>query len=116
MGNGASPGAVLEDGLLLSWQRQMQMQSWKVDLQQQSPSRRACLMQGWEMRPVWLLQPGPRGVQPAQRRMLLYIYKQEQAGGMTWLYLPQWHVKVNSPDELIINLPPLLCFHASLYE
>lgn len=35
---------------------------------------------------------------------------------MTWLCLPQWHVKVNTLDELVINLPPLLCFRAFLYE
>lgn len=27
---------------------------------------------------------------------------------MTCLCLPQWHAKVNTPDELIINLSPLL--------
>lgn len=59
-------GAALGDAHMPFWHRQMQTQSWKVDLQPQSPRSRACPMQEWEMRPLWLLQAGPRGIHLAQ--------------------------------------------------
>lgn len=61
---GASPkghlqGTAPAGELVPSQNKEIQTQSWKVGLQQQSPKSRACPIQEWELRPLRLLQPDP---------------------------------------------------------